>query len=389
MLATELLMDMNRNIEGDIMRTAFTQALYYPHIDIENSDWLKTAVLFWDSISTIVPESVRNPYKHRDSEYLASIDFLRPIHVNSDDEAVVGIEDDIFNTMFTPSFFAMLSNPRHMRNYGISHDKMSYRLRELFESGIHVEKMSWEIRHRIQEYGDIFRRDNVLYMDDSFAYLYMVTLANKICENRSIALVASDSQSESVANILRLDNQLPLPVGYENHRIFHRRRNFCKERHYEQGIMLDLIINGLRISPDVPLVDIVTFKERHKDELRTFRVQLNKLVQEVPQNQSLEAIQQTIRDVYDNEFLREYNEFIKALKSSKIKWFADSLVKISAVTASATGIPMILGATVPQALLAGAGVSMLASIVSYNVDKRQYLNNNPYSFLLASKRELR
>ena len=371
------------------MRTAFTQALYYPHIDVENSDWLKTAVLFWESISTIVPESVRQPYKYRDSEYLASIEFLRPIHVNSSDEAVVGIEEDIFNTMLTPSFFAMLSNPRNMRNYGIFNEKMSYRLREILESGIHVEKMSWEIRHRLHEYGVAFYQDNLFYMDNSFAYLYMVTLANKICENRSIALVASDSQSEGVANLLRLDNQLPFPIDRESRRWFHRGRNFCRERHYEQGIMLDLIINGLRISPEVPLTDIVAFKEQHKDELRAFRVQLNKLVHEVPQDQSLEAIQQTIRDIYDNEFLREYNELTKALKSSKIKWFADSLVKISAVTASATGIPMMLGATVPQALLAGAGVSMLASIVSYNVDKRQQLSSNPYSYLLATERELR
>ena len=371
------------------MRTAFTQALHYPHIDIENSDWLKTAVLFWDSISTIVPESVRQPYQYRDSEFLASIDFLRPIHVNSNDDAVVGIEEDILNTMFTPSFFAMLSNPRHMRNFGISHEKMSYRLREMLKSEIHVEKLSREIRHRLKEYGNEFHCDNMFYMDDSFAYLYMITLANKICENRSIALVASDVQSECVANLLRLDSQLPLPIDRGGRRLFHRNRDFCRERHYEQGIMLDLIINGLRISPDVLLNDIVTFKEQHKDELRAFRVQLNKLVQGVPLDQTLEAIQQTMRDIYDNEFLREYNELTKALKSSKIKWFSDSLVKISAVTASATGIPMILGATVPQALLAGAGVSMLASVVSYNVDKRQQLSSNPYSYLFAVERELR
>jgi len=377
-----------RKYKGDIMRTAFTQALYYPHIDIENSDWLKTAVLFWDSISTIVPESVRNPYQHNDSEYLASIDFLRPIRVNSNDEAVVGIEDDIIRTMFTPSFFTMLSNPRHMRNYGIFHDKMSYRLRKMLESGIHADKMSWEVRHRIQEYGDVFRQGDMFYMDDSFAYLYMVTLANKICENRSIALVASDTQSESVANLLRLDNQTPIAIGRDSRRMFHNARNFCRERHYEQGIMLDLIINGLRISPDVPLADIVSFKERHKDELRAFRIQINKLVQGVPQEQTLEAIQQTIRDIYENEFLKEYNELTKALKSSKIKWFTDSLVKISAVSASATGIPMILGATAPQAILAGAGVSMLASVISYSADKRQQLSSNPYSYLLSTGREL-
>ena len=50
--------------------TAFSNALYYPTIDITNSSWLKTAVLFWDSIFTIVPESFRNPYQNSDAVYL-------------------------------------------------------------------------------------------------------------------------------------------------------------------------------------------------------------------------------------------------------------------------------------------------------------------------------
>lgn len=37
---------------------AFTRALYYPTIDITNEQWLKTAILYWDEISTIVPSSI-------------------------------------------------------------------------------------------------------------------------------------------------------------------------------------------------------------------------------------------------------------------------------------------------------------------------------------------
>lgn len=34
---------------------SYTKALYYPTIDIEDSEWMKTAILFWDEINTIVP----------------------------------------------------------------------------------------------------------------------------------------------------------------------------------------------------------------------------------------------------------------------------------------------------------------------------------------------
>ena len=49
----------------------FTRALYYPTIDIQNENWLKTAILFWDEINTIVPESIREPYQLDSTKYLA------------------------------------------------------------------------------------------------------------------------------------------------------------------------------------------------------------------------------------------------------------------------------------------------------------------------------
>ena len=40
---------------------AFTKALYYPWIDIKDESWLKTTILYWNHIQTIVPESFDNP----------------------------------------------------------------------------------------------------------------------------------------------------------------------------------------------------------------------------------------------------------------------------------------------------------------------------------------
>ena len=41
---------------------AFTRVLFYPTIDIRDEGWLKTAFLDWDTIYTIVPESIDSPY---------------------------------------------------------------------------------------------------------------------------------------------------------------------------------------------------------------------------------------------------------------------------------------------------------------------------------------
>jgi len=42
------------------IRGLFENALYYPHIDIHNDRWLKSAALFWDRIETIVLELQSN-----------------------------------------------------------------------------------------------------------------------------------------------------------------------------------------------------------------------------------------------------------------------------------------------------------------------------------------
>ncbi len=50
---------------------AFTRALYYPTIDITNETWLKTAILYWDEINTIVPSSISHPYKQPATQFLS------------------------------------------------------------------------------------------------------------------------------------------------------------------------------------------------------------------------------------------------------------------------------------------------------------------------------
>lgn len=63
-------------------RMLFENALYYPTIDIKDEAWLKSAVLLWDTISTIVPESEVEPYKTEWTRALAQANVVRPYKVN-------------------------------------------------------------------------------------------------------------------------------------------------------------------------------------------------------------------------------------------------------------------------------------------------------------------
>lgn len=368
------------------MRPAFSNALYYPTIDIENTDWLKTAIFFWDSISTIVPESLNHPYNQTDTEYLADIGFLRPLLVNSNDKSVIGIEEDILSLMRSPEFYQAIRAPGSNHIHGIWRSKLSHRVRENLahfrDAGIYPEKMSPQIRKRLQPLNWYSDKGEVYPVDRSFAYAYMVTLASKLCEDHSLGMITDDIPCFNVGNAARLGNQTTM-LSVDG---FHNRRP--SEHQFEQGLLLDFIIKGISISPDTTLDEIVSFKNHHKDELGRFRTQLAKLTQNFTESKSIDVVQQETSDLYENEFLPAFNDFKAALNGSRIKWFTETFFKVSLLSASTTGIPMaLLGMPTEQAIFAGAGASIIASLVSYNVDKKKTLRENPYAYLLSISNE--
>lgn len=166
------------------MRPAFSNALYYPTIDVRDTNWLKTAILFWDSISTIVPESLTYPYEQPETQYLADIGFLRPLYVNSDDKSVVGIEEDIIDLMCSTEFMQFVCSPQAHRYGRIWNDKMSYRVRERIEdflrTEIYGEKISYKLKDETQRFRKNIQDREIYCFDSKFADIYMIELANKL-----------------------------------------------------------------------------------------------------------------------------------------------------------------------------------------------------------------
>lgn len=349
---------------------AFTKALFYPTIDIANENWLKTAILFWDEISTIVPASIEYPYKERATQYLHDEGLLTPIVVNPELEFIDELAEDTINYFNTNEGFQLLTQGNE---YAIHRDKLPIEISKLFD--IYPEKLPYEIQHLLRHR---ITRDGWLRVDGSFAKFYMTLLANKICEHRAIAPLTDNSLISNFSDLVRLDNQIAIR-NYDYRP--HRRDRYLN---LSQGLLINMAIEGIRIAEQTSLEDVVNFKRRHQDELGLFRKNVANLTEGIPADASLGQIKQMVEDVYVNEFLPGYNGLKDALNGSGIKWAADNLMKVSFFSTSATAIPTyLLGVSVPYALLASAGVSIISSLISYNVDKRTALRNSPYSYLLA------
>ena len=78
-----------------------TQALYYPWIDVCDEAWLKTALLYWDSVRTIVPESIDTPYSTNTGRALEDAAFLTPLRVHSGMEEIEELAEDVLKYLGT------------------------------------------------------------------------------------------------------------------------------------------------------------------------------------------------------------------------------------------------------------------------------------------------
>jgi hypothetical protein len=353
----------------------FTRALFYPTIDIRNEEWLKNAVLFWDKIYTIVPSSINNPYQENTTNYLAAEGILKPMPVNPDCDLVEDLTSDTLNYLNTNEGFQLLTQGQGI-NSVIHRDKLPRDISRLFD--IHPEKLPYEIQHQLRT---SMTKEGWFRVDSNFAIFYMTLLANKICEQKSIALLTDNSFTSNLSDLVRLDNQIAIKGRDNDFRYPLRNEKYI---HLAQGLLTNVIINGIKVSNTSSLEDVINFKKRHQDELGNFRTNLAKLTKDMKKDNSFEAMKQQVADIYNDEFLPAYNDLKKSLNSAGVKWTADNFMKVSFFSTSATAIPMtLLGLSLPHALLAGAGVSIISSLVSYNVDKKEILRKNPYSYLLA------
>lgn len=75
---------------------AFTKALYYPRIEVPNEGWLKTVILYWDEVKTIVPASMSEPYTGTTARELFDAGVLSPLHVHPHLASVERLAEKIF-----------------------------------------------------------------------------------------------------------------------------------------------------------------------------------------------------------------------------------------------------------------------------------------------------
>ena len=378
---------------------SFSKALYYPFIDIGDPAWLRTACLYWEEIQTIVPESLDSPYKTPDTQALEGEGLLIPLRVHPSMPELEALAGDVLAFLERPEGVEMLLPSGH-GSATIHVEKLPYELEHVLrDKSIIIPEGSWEDAETVRRNrasllrGEGRRRkdDGFLEIDGRFANFYMTLLASRLADRIGAGLLSPLASADRLATAARLDAITPNVLD----RHLRRPREYdALRRHQEMprtlahGSLAHLAIQRLGVHEDTPIEDLLRFRRKHADELGRFRAELGRLTRETQEEDlSLEALQQRVVDIYENEVKPAVADLQAALKGSGIRSTTEGFLKAAFMSAAPTSALVMAGFSTPTALLAGAGISLAATVVLYNTNRAAMLRQNPYSYLLSVARE--
>jgi hypothetical protein len=365
---------------------AFTKALYYPRIEVPSEAWLKTAILYWDEIKTIVPASMPMPYTDTTSLELFDAGVLSPLHVHPQMESVKRLEGKVLDYLWSGEADGVLIEG------GLrSSDLINPNESPEWKDSVLVHNLKWG--HWLgDKLGRLFSRQGEwIRVDRAFAQFYLTLLATELSSANGLGLLTDLSASDRLAVKVRLDGKFGIPHLRGGDHIESR-----YERHDEpympnslaQAFLADLTLQRIAVKPDTPVARLLRFRCDHSSELGRFRARLADLTKSIDKDLPLAALQQRVADVYTNEVRPAIDELEDCLNASKISWILESVLKTSMLSIPSGGAAVALGMSIPQALLAGAGISLTVSAVLYNLKMREELRSNPFSYLLSAESSL-
>ncbi len=283
--------------------------LYYPNINIQDGQWLRNALLYWDNISSIVPY---DNYGDLSPEllYLQNLGIYEPIY-----------PQDLFRSEYADDFCESIV--KRISRYEKEQDR-NFSRAGARKVRIHKEKIYAPALHTLIHYRklppkllDYFTdkrhiNDYDTYgwmeIDSKIAHIYMRTLAE-------YSIKCSDKDI-----VLGTDKVINSQDIYRS----------TRHRHDTQCCYLNIINCLPQPSTNVSFEEIIDFKVRRADELNAFRQKIHELEQNVYRSQGIEEIK-----YYENRFIEGWqncsNDYYKALKDAKMHFIIGGLSTLIAV----------------------------------------------------------
>lgn len=390
----------------------FGSGLYYPHIDIENPDWLRSAVLFWDELQTIAPRAVRTPYKNKDTKILWKEGFLEPLRCDLHPELLDtlgrrvvalmtrddldlarkprGIADPSFDTLLHANKLGM-DIREQFRRARIHPEKLSPRLQDLAMRGglarMHPEKLTPRLRHLLDDlrYVDMHpekispetRRflqhaerwedsdGEWLLVDNRFAEIYMSALAALLAKEANLAPLTNEEPSMSVNLHTLLEDVKPSAAPQK------------------KGALVSLVMETIRIDPETRIDKLLAFRRSRTDQLAELSAQFDDVLSKMGECESGKELQDNAKKAYTTRIRPKLNSLKEELKDSSIQSIWDGVQRAVTISVPAGGALAYFTDLHGLTLLgAGAAIAITDIAVKSHLAQRKTRRASPYTYLL-------
>jgi hypothetical protein len=366
-----------------------SRVLYYPWLDVHHIGWLKTALLYWDEVSTLVPDGVTVGRQHRETQAAAEADILTPLRVGPDDTVVQQADVALRNRLGQQWIRALWQAERSPSN-----DPFSTAWPLDVTMTIEQGKLPFTSVTHGADRGQPWVR-----LPTSSAALYLSALAAAAAEKHGLPLYTGEAGlapwAESVHWGTDLRDDVLVPARYEDPAAGKIRLpgpgglEFQAHEHrlmsHGASLLVHTALEGISVSPDTDITKILKFREKHLTEMTAFRDEVENLGRQLGREdyQTPEAMQEAARQAVKTRLDPLRKDLGKARLSAGIQAGQDivtatCLSPAPALAAALAGFPpLALGLAI-----AVPGVAVALTLARRYVERGRG-GSSPFSYVVS------
>lgn len=388
-------------------------ALYFPHIDIDDPAWLRSAILFWDEIQTIAPSSIRNPYRNDDTAVCEAEGYLKPLRCDLHPEViddlgrkVMGLADlnapilRAVRDQKHPAVEAICASQHFgwdlndaVEMVGMRPEKMSPELRDLalrfgmsrlsggklppefhhifrdFEMArMHPDKMPHILR-RAMDFDRHYRDEDGdwLLVDGRFADAYMAAMASRLAQQLELSPLTSNEPSHGLSFRFLFDDVV------EN------------SNQSATGALVSIAMRGLAVDASVPVDKLIKFRRNRKDQYIEMAQKFVEFSAEISESDEVDdgkALLDKAQSTYNNKIEPQLRALKRELDNSSIQTAWEGAFRALTVSVPSAGaLGYFTGLTGGALLGAGALLTVADVGVRSYLAGRKSRGSNPFSYL--------
>lgn len=333
--------------------------LYYPTIDIQDGAWLRSAILYWDGISSIVPFEDYSSFSP-EVEYLRSEGLYQP-----------SFPEELFSSDYEYEFIHSFENrlkkidSRRKRRSAVHIHRKKVHAAAL-DNLIHKHKLSHDLKELLLGKGYIheYGYDGWMEIDKRVADVYMRTLAEYTAKASVTPMVIGTDKVEAQRELYRPD--------------LSNQRDCC--------FTVQLLDALPRPSLDVSYEDLLQFKRSRKLELLEFKQKLDSFERKLSQCNSIDETAFVV-DSFKNEWQLSLVEMEKMAKDAKVRFSMGNLFTLVSVASQFT-VSGGAATALSMAFLGGAAaIGLTINSLDYKNKINSSCKNSGFSYLISGIKE--